>query len=226
MKTETLNLNTFGDDRFTKQQCDLVELSLHGKEDNVESSALCFSKICSPLSASLDVSRYPHLQGLDFADAGIVDGSQPNIDILIGSDFYFEVLTGEVVRGDSGPVAVNRKFGWVVSGPTLERGEKSDTSMANLVIEKIGSQNPYPDNENDSELSRALRKCWDIESLGIQDEVDRTSDSEFLSDIRFEETEGRYEIQLPWKKQLCSKIGRLHDVLEAFVSTAFSPKER
>lgn len=144
LKTETLNLNTFGDDRFTKQRCDLVKLSLRGKEDDVEISALCFLKICSPLSTSLDVSRYPHLQGLDFADASVVDGSQPNIDILIGSDFYFEVLTGEVDRGDSGPVAVNSKFGWVVSGTMLEKGEMSDMSVTNLVIEKIGSQIPYP----------------------------------------------------------------------------------
>ena len=87
-----------------------------------------------------------------FADASVVDGSQPNIDILIGSDFYFEILTGEVLRGDSGPVAVNSNFGWVVSGPTLERGEMSDMSMANLVIEKTSSQNPYPDNEIDNEV--------------------------------------------------------------------------
>jgi len=75
LKTETLNLNTFGNDRFTKQRCDLVKLSLRGKEDDVEISALCFPKICSPLSTSLDLSRYPHLQGLDFADASVVDGS-------------------------------------------------------------------------------------------------------------------------------------------------------
>lgn len=56
-----------------------------------------------------------------------------------------------------------------MSGPALERGEMS---MATLAIEKIGSQNPYPDNENDSELSRALRRFWDMESLGINDEVD------------------------------------------------------
>ena len=205
MKTETLNLNTFRDDRFTKQQCDLVKLSFRGKEDNVEISALCFPKICSPLSASLDVSRYPHLQGLDFADASVVDGSQQNIDILIGSDFYFEILTGEVVRGDRGFVAVNSKFGWVVSGPTLERGKMSDMSVANLVIEKIGSQNPYPDNEHDNELSYTLRRFWDIESLGIQDEVDRTGESEFLPDVRFEETEGCYEIQLPWKNNCTPK---------------------
>ncbi|XP_067029594.1 uncharacterized protein [Acropora muricata] len=168
LKTETLDLNTFGDDRFTKQRCDLVKLSLRRREDDVKIYALCFPKICSPLSASLDVSLYPHLQGLVFADASVVDGSQPNIDILIGSDFYFEILTGEVLRGDSGPVAVNSKFGWVVSGPTLKRGEISDVSMANLVIEKMSSQNPYPDNKNDNELSCALRRVWDIESLGIQ----------------------------------------------------------
>ena len=161
LKTETLNLNTFGADRFTKQRCDLVKLSLRRREDDVKIYALCFPKICSPLSASLDVSLYPHLQGLVFAEAS-VDGSQPNIDILIGSDFYFEILTGEVLRGDSGPLAVNSNFGWVVSGPTLERGEMSDMSMANLVIEKTSSQNPYPDNENDNELSCALRRFWDI----------------------------------------------------------------
>jgi len=183
-----------------------LKLSLRGKEDDVEISAFCFPKICSPLSTSLDVSRYTHLQGLDFADASVVDGSQPNIDILIGSDFYFEVLTGEVVRGDSGPVAVNSKFGWVVSGPTLEKGEMSDMSVTNLVIEKIGSQIPYPDNENDNELSCALRRFWDIESLGIQDEVDRTKESEFLPDTRFEESEGRYEIQLPWKNNCTPKL--------------------
>lgn len=94
-----------------KEQGDLVTLSLRGKEDDVEISALCFPQICSPLSASVDVSGYPHLQGLDFTDASVVDGSQPNIDILIGSHFYFEILTGEVVRGDSSPVAVDSKFG-------------------------------------------------------------------------------------------------------------------
>ena len=35
LKTETLNLNTFGDERFTKQLCDLVKLSLRGKEEDV-----------------------------------------------------------------------------------------------------------------------------------------------------------------------------------------------
>ena len=63
-KTETLSLNTFGDERFTKQRCDLVKLTLQGKNKDIEISALCFRKICSPLPTTLDLTRYPHLQGL------------------------------------------------------------------------------------------------------------------------------------------------------------------
>ena len=79
---------------------------------------------------------------LNGADVNVVDGSQRNIDILICSDFDFEILTGEVVCGDSGPVAIKSKFRCVVSGPTLVRGEMSDMPVANLAMEKIGSQNP------------------------------------------------------------------------------------
>ena len=96
-KTETLNLNTFGDERFTKQRCDLVKLSLQGMNEDIEISALCFQKICSPLPTTLDVTRYPHLQGLQLADINIADGNHPNIDILIGSDYYYDIVTGEII---------------------------------------------------------------------------------------------------------------------------------
>ena len=200
-KTETLNLNTFGDERFTKQRCDLVKLSLQGKDEEMEISALCFPKICSPLATNLDVSRYPHLQDLDLADVNIVEGSQPNIDILIGSDYYFDIITGEIVRGDSGPVAVSSKFGWVVSGPACEIEAITGISVANLIIEKRGplaTENPYVANEDETELTSALRRFWDIESLGIKEERN-TNEREFLREVRFKEDEGRYEVNLPWK---------------------------
>ena len=55
LKRETLNLNTFGDKQFSKQQCDIVQVSLQGKNGCHSISALCFPKICSPLSTAIDV---------------------------------------------------------------------------------------------------------------------------------------------------------------------------
>ena len=40
-----------------------------------------------------------------------------DIDILIGSDYYFDFILGNIVRGDGGLVAVESEFGWLVSGP-------------------------------------------------------------------------------------------------------------
>ena len=39
------------------------------------------------------------------------------VDLLTGSDVYWDVVTGEIVRGASGLVAINTRLGWVFSGP-------------------------------------------------------------------------------------------------------------
>ena len=38
-----------------------------------------------------------------------------SVDILIGSDYYWDIVTGEVLKGD-GPIVVHSKFGWLLSG--------------------------------------------------------------------------------------------------------------
>ena len=131
--TETLNLNTFEDDRVTKQRCDEVKIKLQAKPETIEISALTFAKICSPLSMKLDVDSYPHLRGLQLANSSLVNDIPTNIDILIGSDHYFDVVTDEICRGGKGPVAINTIFGWVISGPT-QKDIKDDASSANLTI--------------------------------------------------------------------------------------------
>ena len=39
------------------------------------------------------------------------------IDILLGADYYYEVVTGEIIKGDTDPTAVASKFGWLLTGP-------------------------------------------------------------------------------------------------------------
>ena len=129
-KTETLNLNTFGNEKFSKRDCDLIKLRLqrkHGEDVNI--SALSFEAICSPVPSKVSLHEHPHLLDLDLADciSGNMD-SQDNIDVLIGSDYYWDIITGEVARGDDKLVAVSSKFGWLVSGPT-----KGDSGTAHFI---------------------------------------------------------------------------------------------
>jgi len=64
----------------------------------------------------VDPSAFSHLAGLQLADA---NDSTQQIDVLIGSDHYWSVMTEETIVGDSGPIAVKSKLGWLLSGPNL-----------------------------------------------------------------------------------------------------------
>ena len=84
-----------------------------------------FPKICSPLSTTLDLSRYPHLHGLQFSDLNLLKG-QPvdsNIDVLLGADYYFEILTGDIVRG-----GIANSDGWSVDRRVSQWRQRRFTS--------------------------------------------------------------------------------------------------
>ena len=134
-KSETLLLNILGDERYTKQQCDVVNLHLQGSQGEIEISVLCFPQICSAVSAKVNVNNYVNLQGLELADTSIIEGDQQNIDVLIGLDYYFDVVSGNVIHGESHPVAVGSMFGWILSGHTSVEDFRKKFVTTNLIIE-------------------------------------------------------------------------------------------
>ena len=64
------------------------------------------------------------------------------MDILIGSDYYWEFITGEILRGNSGPVAINTKLGWVLSGliTSTEMYQASVTSHTLKISLELGDE--------------------------------------------------------------------------------------
>ena len=96
MKTETVHLNTFGGNSFQKQSCELVRFRLKNHVgEEIEIAALSYPTICSPLPSKVKVN-YPHLEGLALADS--LDDSCGDIDIVIGSDYYWDLVSGETIE--------------------------------------------------------------------------------------------------------------------------------
>ena len=59
INTETLNLNTFGNEKFSKRDCDLIKLRLQGKHgEDVNISALSFEAICSPVPSKVSLHEH------------------------------------------------------------------------------------------------------------------------------------------------------------------------
>ena len=69
---------------------------------------------CSPLSGQcieLAKHRFPHLQGLKLANSS-GGHSSLDVDLLIGADSYWQVVTGQIKQGElGGPVAINTHLG-------------------------------------------------------------------------------------------------------------------
>ena len=119
---ETLNLNTF-------------DIELNDGQLAVVNAPL-YPELCSPLPTLVEVDSFlPYLQGLELPDE-VDKGSNDNINVLIGPDQYYNIVLGDVIRGEHGPVAVKSKLGWVFLGKleSLKISQDSFTS-ANICID-------------------------------------------------------------------------------------------
>ena len=80
----------------------VVEVRLLGSADDIITiKALSFPSICSPLLQAIDLGKFPSFQGLELADSGEfdLDTQTTTVDLLIGLDHYWDVVTGNHVRG-------------------------------------------------------------------------------------------------------------------------------
>ena len=116
--------------------------------------------------------------------------------MLIGSDHYWKITTGEVVRGDSGPAAICTCLGSVLSGPTHCLDQCS--SAVNVITThtlKIRSHELQL--QTDEEMEVTLQQLWDLESLGVKCDNSGTLENFDKCNV-FQD--GHYQVCLPWKE--------------------------
>lgn len=115
---QCVSIMTFGSYEEKSQVCEFVKVGLTLQDgDSQQLTLLAVPMICEPLASqpiAFCQNNYEHLSGLDLADSS--DGhSRLEVDILVGSDQYWDLITGRTRRGASGPVAIDTRLGWVLS---------------------------------------------------------------------------------------------------------------
>ena len=116
------------------------------------------------------------------------------MDILIGCDHYWDLVTGSISRSENGPTGIHTKLGWVLSGPALSAGSMlcSSTHITTTHLLRVDSQTT-----ESTQLAEQLRSFREIEALGIHEE-EKTLHDEFSSSVTFQD--GCYKVSLPWKE--------------------------
>ena len=98
---------------------DFVALKIINAQKIVTIEAICTPIICADLTDQnipYVTSHYPHLKGLKLADSSTY--LDKRIDIFIGSDYYYSLVSAEILKGKiEKPVAINSLIGWILYGP-------------------------------------------------------------------------------------------------------------
>ena len=195
--SQMISIKTFGLTKENRQCVYVVGLCVAtGQDEGVELSAFVVPIICDPLQSQFIAEAthtYAHLRGLELADYGTGEDNV-EVDILVGSEQYWSLVSGRVVWGEHGPTAIERKLGWVLSGPILE-GIQVDGQQSNLVTTHVLKRAVNPVDVTHETLDGSLRTFWELESLGIKP---RVLYEKFQEQISFKNN--RYEVHLPWKK--------------------------
>ena len=99
------------------------------------------------------------------------------VDILLGSDYHLEAFSGQVIRGISSPVALESRFGWVLSGG-LDTPELSENVNSNL-LHTVHSLRISTENK----LEHSVAKFWDLETMGVL-QKEKSTEDEFVEQIK------------------------------------------
>ncbi|XP_020611283.1 uncharacterized protein LOC110049797 [Orbicella faveolata] len=171
---EGLCIKTFGTDYNNLRTVGIVNLCLKNVDNDVivTITAHVVLVICSPLNyQTIQFARKNHAHLKDIVLPQCISEENLVIDILIGADQYWNIANGEVRRGESGPITVNTRFGWTLSGP-IENAPCSDTHSVNLAATHVLQIDARRDemDVHEMELEVKLQTFWEFESIGIKQE--------------------------------------------------------
>ena len=107
------------------------------------------------------------LSELELADHHNATSNQSHNDVLVGSDFYWSLVTGEIIHTEGGLIAACSTLGWLISGPVeTSSTRKLIHTHAHLAISCFTESN-FSESPDD-QLVTMLKKFWKIETLGIE----------------------------------------------------------
>ena len=171
-------------------------LTVEGPQRTLEIEVLVLPKLCSQgKSFPITGHQWNHLNGIRLADPG--PSSSRDIDILIGSDVYGQLVLNGFRRSPTGtPSAQRTALGWIVFGPT---GSSNDTNSPYALCAVVNGS--YSQDEN---LDLALIRFWELENVPrvrIMSLEDKECERMFKETHR-RLKDGRYLVRLPVRKDL------------------------
>lgn len=129
-----------------------------------------------------------------------------SVELLIGNDYYLDIILPQKIEIQPGLYMLGSKLGWILAGRTAETVE--NTAESSMLILTYGTDinretTLMTHADSSLPLKPNFEDFWRLESIGIQESPIETDDNITLN--RFKETlnyeNGRYTVTWPWKTE-------------------------
>lgn len=170
-----------------------TKLRLHSRTEpfNVEANCLVVKTITNPIPQfSFDATHFKIPHGIQLADPNFNISSE--IELLIGSDLYWDILKPDFIRGQRGqPHLQNTCFGYILAGSCAINASNNHTAQSNCHM-------------SINHLDQTLSKFWEVENLTTDKPI--LTPDEVQCETHFERThqrlsDGRFQVNLPFNNQ-------------------------
>ncbi|GBM41005.1 hypothetical protein AVEN_250321-1 [Araneus ventricosus] len=153
-----------------------------------------------------DMKSYCQRNNIRLADKS--DSEDLKLPVLIGSDYYWTVVTGRIQRLTGALIACKSIFGWTAScsNATLNNISQQSANVMNAAVDRV-------EVNSNQEVDSLLHKFWELQAITNKEENETNEiDKDILNDFNKSIIlkDGRYEVKLPFN----DRVGELCDNYE------------
>ena len=129
-----------------------------------------------------------------------------SVELLIGNDYYLDIILPQKIEVQKGLYMLGSKLGWILSGRTSEI--TYDTTETNMLIMTYGTEvrretSMLTTVDESLPLKPNFEDFWRLESIGIKDSAVVSDNSialeKFNKSLNYKN--GRYSVTWPWKNE-------------------------
>ena len=227
---EQIKLATFGTDTPKTVTTTSTELNLtlnNGEYFTIRANIVpTISGTIQRNSVKLVSSQIEHLvRSIELDDSIPTESESSTIELLIGNDYYLDLILSKKIEIQPGLYLLSSKLGWILTGRTTDT-HSGDTTQSSLFVLTYG--NGITGTEGLTSLDSTLptkpdlEDFWNVEGIGIVDHPqcfdNESALRQFNETLKFEN--GRYQVTWPWKEEFPElpvnrelAVGRLKSVV-------------
>ncbi|XP_078334132.1 uncharacterized protein LOC144625796 [Crassostrea virginica] len=208
--TEKISVITFGAERPKIVKTPKVSLTLKLKDGHyLGIDANVVPKITGtvqrkPIPKDVQEKCQHIWKNLQLADTLPERLEDSTVDILVGSDYYLDLILPERIEIQRGFYLLATKLGWILTGRTQETYSSEDEQVM-MITNGTVSLTEYCLHSAVSEctFANSIDDFWNLETIGIQDSPHTLDDEQALEIFNrtLKMENNRYQVTWPWKEE-------------------------